>query len=67
MIIFYFFLAGKDLFCHIYNDSNKQVGLCFLSEKQKEFYKNSKYVNKYKKSLKQQQSNLPLAIRPLEV
>ncbi|CAB4281501.1 unnamed protein product [Prunus armeniaca] len=37
-----------------------------LIKKQKEFYKNSKYVNKYKKSLKQQQSNLPLAIRPLE-
>ncbi|KAB2616194.1 rRNA-processing protein FYV7-like [Pyrus ussuriensis x Pyrus communis] len=34
-----------------------------LIKKQKEFYKNSKYVNKYKKSLKQQQSNPPLAIR----
>lgn len=74
---FTFFLLGRIyihetydhslVFCHIYNDSNIQVWLCFLSEKQKEFYKNSKYVNKYKKSLKQQQSNHPLAIRPLEV
>ncbi|KAM1058058.1 hypothetical protein ACFX1X_031620 [Malus domestica] len=37
-----------------------------LIKKQKEFYKNSKYVNKYKKSLKQQQGNPPLAIRRFE-
>ncbi|CAN6558609.1 unnamed protein product [Malus baccata var. baccata] len=37
-----------------------------LIKKQKEFYKNSKYVNKYKKSLKQQQSNPPLAISRFE-
>ncbi|KAM1257225.1 hypothetical protein ACFX15_030604 [Malus domestica] len=37
-----------------------------LIKKQKEFYKNSKYVNKYKKSLKQQQGNPPLVIRRFE-
>ncbi|CAN6693838.1 unnamed protein product [Malus baccata var. baccata] len=37
-----------------------------LIKKQKEFYKNSKYMNKYKKSLKQQQGNPPLAIRRFE-
>ncbi|KAM1646691.1 hypothetical protein ACFX1R_009247 [Malus domestica] len=37
-----------------------------LIKKQKELYKNSKYVNKYKKSLKQQQSNPPLAISRFE-
>ncbi|KAM1697131.1 hypothetical protein ACFX1R_032952 [Malus domestica] len=37
-----------------------------LIKKQKEFYENSKYVNKYKKSLKQQQGNPPLVIRRFE-
>ncbi|KAK9945500.1 hypothetical protein M0R45_011014 [Rubus argutus] len=37
-----------------------------IIKKQREFYKNAKYVNKYKKSVKQQQTNVPSAIRPLE-
>ncbi|KAK9945584.1 hypothetical protein M0R45_011092 [Rubus argutus] len=37
-----------------------------IIKKQREFYKNAKYVNKYKKSVKQQQTNAPSAIRPLE-
>lgn len=44
------------------------IDLC-LSEKQREFYKNAKYVQKFKRSLKQQeQQNDPSTIsRPLEV
>lgn len=43
--------------------------LFFSSEKKREFYKNAKYVNKYKKSIKQQGQGIdhPSARRTPEV
>jgi hypothetical protein len=43
--------------------------LCFASEKQREFYKNAKYVSKFKKKLKQQHqpNELHSDVRPSEV
>lgn len=51
------------------NSKPKTIFSLFLSEKQREFYKNAKRVSKYKKSLKQQnqQNDNSLAIRPVEV
>lgn len=43
------------------------VCVLFSSEKKREFYDNAKHVKKYKKLVKQQQTDVPLAIKALEV
>ncbi|XP_030552489.1 uncharacterized protein LOC115756736 [Rhodamnia argentea] len=56
-----------EAFANIKSTSNRNQYNPALIKKQREFYKNAKYVSKYKKSLKHlSEQNDPLAVKPSE-